>query len=78
VLLDAQLAALYGVTTKALNQTVKRNTERFPANFMLRLTQAQVEALNPPQIVTASHPTHSPSTAPSWLPPSSTAHELWK
>jgi len=38
VLFDADLAALYGVTTAALNQAVKRNRERFPADFMFRLT----------------------------------------
>ena len=38
VLLDADLADLYGVTTGALNQAVKRNLERFPADFMFQLT----------------------------------------
>jgi hypothetical protein len=38
VLLDADLAVLYGVSTKALNQAVKRNIERFPADFMFKLT----------------------------------------
>ena len=38
VLLDADLANLYGVATKALNQAVKRNLERFPADFMFQLT----------------------------------------
>lgn len=41
VLLDADLAALYGVATKALLQAVKRNQERFPQDFMLRLTAAE-------------------------------------
>ena len=36
VLLDAHLAALYGVTTKRLNEQVKRNAERFPGDFMWR------------------------------------------
>jgi hypothetical protein len=40
VLLDADLAALYGVPTKALNQAVKRNSARFPPDFLLRLTAA--------------------------------------
>jgi hypothetical protein len=39
VLLDADLAAIYGVPTKALNQAVKRNIERFPEDFMFRLTK---------------------------------------
>src|SRR5438105_3973104 len=38
VLLDADLAALYGVQTRVLNQAVKRNRERFPADFMFRLS----------------------------------------
>ncbi len=38
VILDADLAELYGVTTKRLNEQVKRNTDRFPSDFMFRLT----------------------------------------
>ena len=38
VMLDFELAALYGVETKALNQAVKRNIERFPADCMFQLT----------------------------------------
>lgn len=38
VMLDADLAELYGVTTKALNQMVKRNAERFPEDFAFQLT----------------------------------------
>ena len=38
VLFDADLAMLYGVATKVLNQAVKRNHERFPSDFMFRLT----------------------------------------
>jgi hypothetical protein len=40
VILDADLAKLYGVTTKRLNQQVKRNSGRFPEDFMFRLTRA--------------------------------------
>jgi len=43
VILDRELAALYGVTTGALNQAVKRNSERFPADFMFQLTWDEVE-----------------------------------
>ena len=43
VLLDAELAALYGVTTKRLNEQVKRNAERFPKDFMFRLSRAETE-----------------------------------
>jgi hypothetical protein len=41
VLVDADLAALYGVRTKALNQAVKRNIERFPEDFMFQLTDEE-------------------------------------
>ena len=41
VMLDRDLAALYGVETKALNQAVKRNIERFPSDFMFQLTKEE-------------------------------------
>jgi hypothetical protein len=41
VLLDADLATLYGVETRALIQAVKRNTERFPTDFMFQVTEAE-------------------------------------
>jgi hypothetical protein len=50
-MLDADLAALYGVPTKALVQAVKRNLERFPGDFMFHLTEQEVRALRS-QIVT--------------------------
>ena len=40
-MLDTDLAALYGVPTKVLNQAVKRNRERFPPDFMFRLTRRE-------------------------------------
>ncbi len=40
-MLDADLAELYGVPTKVLNQAVKRNAHRFPADFMFQLTKAE-------------------------------------
>ena len=42
VLLDTDLADLYGVTTKALKQAVKRNADRFPADFAFRLTRGEM------------------------------------
>jgi len=45
VLLDADLAMLYGVETGALNRAVKRNIERFPADFMLQLSPDEWEDL---------------------------------
>jgi hypothetical protein len=41
VMLDRDLAGLYGVSTMALNQAVKRNRERFPEDFMFRLTRGE-------------------------------------
>ena len=45
VMLDADLAALYGVETKALNQAVRRNIERFPDDFMFQLTSDETAGL---------------------------------
>ena len=45
VLLDSDLAALYGVTTKRLNEQVRRNMKRFPADFMYQLSQEEFESL---------------------------------
>jgi hypothetical protein len=41
VMIDADLAALYGVTTKRLNEQVKRNADRFPGDFMFKLDAAE-------------------------------------
>jgi hypothetical protein len=45
VILDKDLAALYGVTTKSLNQAVNRNIERFPKDFMIQLTNEEFKNL---------------------------------
>jgi hypothetical protein len=52
VILDHVLARLYGVTTKALNQAVRRNRERFPPDFVFQLTVQEVMGLRS-QIVTS-------------------------
>jgi len=44
VMLDRDLAELYGVETKNLNRAVRRNPERFPSDFMFRLTSDEAEA----------------------------------
>ena len=44
VLLDADLAALYGVETRVLNQAVKRNPDRFPSDFVFRLSEKELKA----------------------------------
>lgn len=53
VILDSDLAVLYGVPVKRLNEQVRRNKERFPEHFMFRLTDAEWERLRS-QIATAS------------------------
>ena len=53
VLLDADLAELYGVATKVLNQAVKRNLERFPQDFMFQLSAEEWERMRS-QNVTSS------------------------
>jgi hypothetical protein len=45
VLLDVDLAAIYGLPVKALNQAVKRNRERFPQDFMFQLTSEEARSL---------------------------------
>ena len=45
VMLDRDLAELYGVPTRTLNQAVKRNRSRFPADFMFQLTTGEVRSL---------------------------------
>ena len=53
VMLDAHLAGLYGVPTKVFNQAVKRNLDRFPADFMFQLTDEEFANLRS-QFVTSS------------------------
>lgn len=45
VMLDSDLAKLYGVQTKVLNQAIKRNKKRFPADFMYQLTKKEYSSL---------------------------------
>ena len=45
VMLDSDLAGLYGVTTGALNQAVRRNSSRFPEDFMFRLSSEEAKSL---------------------------------
>ena len=60
VMLNADLARLYGVEVKALNQAVKRNIERFPADFMFRLAWDEVERSRS-QFVTLNEASGRPS-----------------
>jgi hypothetical protein len=52
VMLDRDLAALYGVETKVLNQAVKRNLRRFPEDFMFQLTWEETQAVTPQRMDT--------------------------
>ena len=53
VILDSELAEMYGVTTKSLNQAVKRNLDRFPGDFMFQLSETEVASLRS-QFVTSN------------------------
>lgn len=59
VMLDRDLAELYGVETRVLNQAVRRNINRFPEDFMLSLTREEI--MNLSQIVISSGIKHAPS-----------------
>ncbi len=52
VLLDRDLAELYGVTTKRLNEQVRRNISRFPESFMFKLNDIETDTLSRSQIAT--------------------------
>jgi hypothetical protein len=66
VILDADLAELYGVPTKVFNQAVKRNMERFPDDFCFQLTASEWENLKS-QIVTSSlEGTQTEGVVPMW------------
>lgn len=64
VILDSDLAELYGVPTKVLNQAVKRNLERFPEDFMFRLNKEEMKAVLRSQIVTLDSEKHPFSGQP--------------
>jgi len=55
VMLDRDLADLYGVEVKALNQSVKRNIDRFPVDFMFQLTQDEWENLRSHFVTSSLH-----------------------
>ena len=57
VLLDRDLAALYGVETRVLNQAVRRNKERFPADFLFSLSRAEIRNIS--QFVISSDIKHA-------------------
>ena len=63
-LLDSDLAVLYGVETKVLNQAVRRNRDRFPSDFMFQLTADEVAESNRSQIVTGPQKHRDPRFRP--------------
>ena len=64
VMVDSDLAELYDVPTKRLNEQVKRNAERFPEDFVFRLATEEVEKLNRSQFATGSQKHRDPRFAP--------------
>jgi hypothetical protein len=64
VMLDRDLAELYQVQTKVLNQAVRRNSDRFPADFMFQLSEKEVVELNRSQSVTGSQKHRDPRSRP--------------
>jgi hypothetical protein len=63
-MLDSDLAALYEVPTKALNQAMRRNRKRFPRDFCFRMRRSEVDRLNRSQIVTGSQRHRDPRFPP--------------
>ena len=63
VMLDSDLARLYQVSTGALNQAVKRNIERFPADFMFRLTGEEVQNMMSQFVISSKRKTSAPPFA---------------
>lgn len=62
VMLDSDLAMLYGVETGTLNRAVKRNIDRFPADFMFRLTDDEADALRCQIGISKSTPSENDSS----------------
>ena len=60
VMLDSDLAKLYRVETRVLNQAVKRNVKRFPPDFMFQLTTEEVLNMSSQFVMTSSRPTSTP------------------
>lgn len=63
VILDADLARLYGVPTKRLNEQVRRNSDRFPSDFLFQLSRSEFDSLRL-QFGTLKAPADQPRTVP--------------
>jgi len=66
VMLDADLARLYGVSTKRFNEAFKRNQRRFPEDFAFRLTVAEFANLKSPHILSTVQPIDSLKDKSNW------------
>lgn len=55
VMLDSELAEIYGISTRSFNQAVKRNIDRFPEEFMFQLNQTELENLRSQFVISSSH-----------------------
>ncbi|MCZ6624718.1 MAG: ORF6N domain-containing protein [Deltaproteobacteria bacterium] len=64
VILDADLAKIYGVETRVLNQAVRRNMKKFPSDFMFRISPTEARELNRSQTVIASKKHRNPRFRP--------------
>lgn len=64
VMLDSDLAELYGVPTKRFNEQIKRNPQRLPSDFMFLLTKEEFENLNRSQFATGSQKHRNPKFLP--------------
>jgi hypothetical protein len=66
VMLDADLARLYGVSTKALNQALRRNRERFPEDFVFQLTAEEFALLRSQTVTPNAEEPHPQRLRPNW------------
>src|SRR5207244_1745497 len=71
-MLDSDLARLYGVEARALNQAVARNRKRFPADFMFQLTDKEYERIRSQFVTRSGRAEHSSQTVMSTRKPSRT------
>jgi hypothetical protein len=66
VVLDSDLARLYGVSTMAFNQAIRRNLVRFPGDFVFQLTPAEAANLISQIVISSSDPRHGGRRKPPW------------
>jgi hypothetical protein len=64
VILDSDLARIYGVPTKRLNEQVRRNKDRFPEDFVFQMNLVDIAAMNRSQIATGSRKHRDPRFSP--------------